>query len=60
MAELQCSAMKLHEMNLKFHYHNFSKETPFPNGLLLEQQGWKFVSSKFKWLKNDHRNRFGL
>ena len=23
-------------------------QNPFPNGLLLEQQGWKFVSSKSK------------
>ena len=25
-------------------------ENTFPNGLLLEQQGWKFFSSKYKWL----------
>ena len=31
----------------------------FPNGLLLEQQGWKFVSSKYKWLENAHQARFG-
>ena len=32
---------------------------PFPNGLLSEQQGWKFVSSKYKWLENAHQARFG-
>ena len=36
-----------------------SAENPFPNGLLLEQQGWKFVSSKYKWLENAHQARFG-
>ena len=37
-------------------------EIPFPNGLLLEQQGqqgWKFVSSKYKWLESARQTRFG-
>ena len=29
------------------------------HGLLLEQQGWKFVSSKYKLLENAHQTRFG-
>jgi hypothetical protein len=30
----------------------------FPNGLLLEQQGWKLISSNNKWLENADWTRF--
>ena len=34
------------------------EEITFPNGLLLEQQGWKLLSSNNKWLENAHWTRF--
>ena len=42
-----------------YHHSCYARNVPFPNGLLLEQQGWKFVSSKYKWLENAHQARFG-